>query len=183
MGDKSRSYDATYLRSYRQANPEKSLQWRINYAVKLLESNGYTVTKVTMTTNTDNTQTTEEKTTERRAAQHAKTLESQKAWRIRNADKLKEYRKRYKQEHPEKILEYQRNWREKHREWLREYSKQWAADHPDSVKNHQRKWREKNPDYEKIRYHRNKEAFEQLQRERKRKIREGNKLMKGDMKK
>lgn len=33
-----------YMQKYRQNFPKKELKWRINYAIKLLRENGYTVT-------------------------------------------------------------------------------------------------------------------------------------------
>lgn len=89
-----------------------------------------------------------------------KRAEYQRAWRLRNLEKVREsgraYQRRYREENPEKIAAIKRIYKELHREEIarkdREYRKrhprtEWQAAHPERMREYRRKWTKAHPDY------------------------------------
>lgn len=142
---------------------EMQLEFGIKQAIAFLQKYGYTVQK----------KQPEEMTVEEIVNIKNRNYESAKRWRERNKERIAEYQRQYRKEHPEKCKisteknrEYSRRYRETHREKIREYSRKWYAENKDKVYESKRKWRLANPDYAKKQYWKQKRAWEKAVKER-----------------
>lgn len=167
-----KSYDALYLKAYRQQNPEKQEKWRIRSEIRHLESYGYTVSR----------KKPEEMTVaelENRIGQDRdRQREYQRRWKENNRDRLREYHRQYRKDHPEKYRispekqrEYAARWRAKHKDEIRKYARDWYANNKEKARASQARWRKNNPHYQQLRRQRYKSALEKAQQEQRARIR------------
>lgn len=61
-------------------------------------------------------------------------------------EKIKEYRRKYYQEHKEELKVRRREYYQKHKEILKARSRKWHAEHKDYCLKKNREWRRKNPE-------------------------------------
>ena len=191
MGTNKKSYDAVYLRNYRENNPERAEQWRISSEIRHLEKLGYVIIKPKERPKAPQEMTDAE--LEESAVVIETDIEKRKRqnrdacrrWREKNQDHVREYQKQWKEKNkdrikvdPEKRRIYKARWRAKNREKLREQSRAWYAEHKEQAAEYQRKWMAKNPDYAKRRRAREKARLDAIRKEQRARIRRDTKANK-----
>jgi len=92
--------------------------------------------------------------------------EYNKRWRENHPEYNKQYNKRWRKDNPEYVKQHNKQWhkdnpeydkqrREKNPEYTKSCYKQWSEDNKEHRKEYKKKWRERNPEYGKE-YYRNK---------------------------
>lgn len=74
------------------------------------------------------------------AERRARRREIERRYKEKNADKIREQRRRYRQEHKAERAAYARQYQAKNFEQIRDRNRQWRAENPDKI----REWRERN---------------------------------------